>query len=549
VAFAAGAYEGANHDPAASDRALVQRFVNRWERGDYAGMHRLIDPRTRARVTVAAFGQAYRDAAATATATAFVPGRVGRRRGNVIDVPMTVQTRAFGAVRAVARIRLTGDADAARVAWSPALTFPGVRRGERLQRRTRLPARAALLARDRTPLARGPGRTSGVPDVAAQVVGQLGPPPPDQVGALKAAGFPPDAPVGTSGLERVFNSALAGTPGGELLAGERTLASRVPKPGRAVRTTIDIDTERAAVTALAGRPGGVAVVQPRTGEVLALAGTAFSVLQPPGSTFKIVTATAALEARLVKPSTQFPVETAAVLDGVRLENANGERCGGSFANAFAQSCNSVFAPLGARIGARRLVDAARRFGFNEPPPIAGAQTSSIPEAADVGGGELAIGSTAIGQGRVVATTLQMALVAAAIGDGGLRVRPTLRYGERTRRTRVTSRRVARQVARLMLGVVRFGTGTAAAVPGVQIAGKTGTAELEDAPKPTAPGELPPPPDPNAPPRTDAWFVAYGPARRPRVAVSVLLIRGGAGRTTAAPAARGVLIAALKRRIR
>ncbi len=143
----------------------------------------------------------------------------------------------------------------------------------------------------------------------------------------------------------------------------------------------------------------------------------------------------------------------------------------------------------------------------------------------------------------------MALVAAAIGDGGLRVRPTLRYGERTRRTRVTSRRVARQVARLMLGVVRFGTGTAAAVPGVQIAGKTGTAELEDAPKPTAPGELPPPPDPNAPPRTDAWFVAYGPARRPRVAVSVLLIRGGAGRTTAAPAARGVLIAALKRRIR
>ncbi len=123
--------------------------------------------------------------------------------------------------------------------------------------------------------------------------------------------------------------------------------------------------------ALAGRYGGIAAVRPRTGEVLALAGVAFSAPQPPGSVFKIVTLTAALEARTVRRNESFPVQTAATLEGIELENANGESCGGSLINSFAHSCNSVFAPMGAELGADKLVAAAERFGFNEDPGLAG----------------------------------------------------------------------------------------------------------------------------------------------------------------------------------
>ena len=112
-----------------------------------------------------------------------------------------------------------------------------------------------------------------------------------------------------------------------------------------------------AITAVAGRYAGIATMDPRTGELLALAGVAFSALQPPGSTMKIITATGALEAGIVKLSDTFPVLTGAPVDGVTVSNANGESCGGTFVQAFADSCNSVFAPLGAKLGAA-IPDAA-----------------------------------------------------------------------------------------------------------------------------------------------------------------------------------------------
>src|SRR5204862_3897948 len=133
---------------------------------------------------------------------------------------------------------------------------------------------------------------------------------------------------------------------------------------------------------------------PHTAQVRALAGIAFSGPQPPGSTFKLVTATAALRSHAVKLTTAFPVETKAVIDGVDLENANGESCGGTFAQSFAKSCNSVFAPLGVRIGAKRLVDMAERYGWNELPPLAGAQPSTIPPAGEITT-PLALGATAV----------------------------------------------------------------------------------------------------------------------------------------------------------
>jgi cell division protein FtsI/penicillin-binding protein 2 len=232
------------------------------------------------------------------------------------------------------------------------------------------------------------------------------------------------------------------------------------------------------------------------------------------------------------------VSTAAQLSGVRLENANGESCGGTLVQSFAQSCNSVFAPLGAKLGAKRLVATAEHFGFNEPTGIPGFVTSTIP-AAGQGGDDLAVGSTAIGQGEVQATPLQMALVAATIGDRGRRPRLHLVLGERPTYTRATSARVAHTVKNMMIAVVQGGTGTSAAIPGVVVAGKTGTAELGNTVDQQGNKNE------NAP-ETDAWFAAFAPARHPRVAVGVLLVQAGAGGDVAAPAAQSILSAALQR---
>ena len=276
------------------------------------------------------------------------------------------------------------------------------------------------------------------------------------------------------------------------------LAKTPPKRGRSVRTTIDPKIQRAAVEALAGRYGGIAVVRPSDGEVLALAGIAQSAPQPPGSTFKIVTLAGVLEAKVAKRSDTYPIQTGATIEGVEIQNANGESCGGSLRTSFAHSCNSVFAPLGAELGAERLVETAERFGFNEDPALAGAARSTIPAAAEIGD-DLAVGSSAIGQGKVLTTPLQLALVAATIGADGMRPHPTLLKGADPQRVRATPKSVARTIKSYMRTVVTDGTGGAAAVPGVKVAGKTGTAELR-----TTVSEEPPPEvtDPEQPPPED-----------------------------------------------
>jgi cell division protein FtsI/penicillin-binding protein 2 len=331
-----------------------------------------------------------------------------------------------------------------------------------------------------------------------------------------------------------------------LRAGGRLLATSRPRAGHTVRTTIDPDVQRAAVTALAGRYGGITAVRPRDGAVLAMAGLASSAPQPPGSVFKIVTLTGALQAHTTRPSATFPVQTSATLEGVELQNAHGESCGGTLMTAFAKSCNSVFAPLGVALGAKQLVATAERFGFNEDPGIAGAARATIPAASEIGD-DLAVGSTAIGQGKVLATPLTMALAAAAIGEGGRRPRPTFLRGARRPTVQATTPAVARTVTRAMRGVVTSGTGVGANIPGVRVAGKTGTAELR-----STVSQDPEPVDPSQPPveedttDTDAWFAAFAPMHNPRIAVCVLLVAQGAGGETAAPAARVVLESALRR---
>jgi penicillin-binding protein A len=273
-------------------------------------------------------------------------------------------------------------------------------------------------------------------------------------------------------------------------------------------------------------------MNPRTGAIEAAAGIAFSDVQPPGSTFKIITAAAALSAHITTPSTVYPYESSIVLDGFKMQNAGGESCGGTLTDAFANSCDTTFAPLGARLGGQKLVAMAERFGFDRPTGLAGAIQSTIP-AADQIGSPVAVGASAIGQGLVQASTLEMADVAATIADSGRRPAPTMLDRARPRLTRVISAKVAGEVQGMMEAVVSEGTGTAAQIPGITVAGKTGTAELKD----TA-GKK------NEAKATDAWFVGYAPVGHPKVVVAALFPNQGYGADTAAPAVREMIEDAL-----
>ncbi|MBV8217058.1 MAG: hypothetical protein JO325_01230 [Solirubrobacterales bacterium] len=520
-----------------SERPLATNYVQAWSAGDYPRMYSLLDPASKAGMSEARFTAAYRHDATTATMLKVTPERVGYRQGDFIPVQMLVVTKLFGTLHETLEVPITGSGSAATVHCTGSLLFPGLQGHERLVRHMALPPRATLFAADGSPLAEGPDRASTIPDVASQIVGVLGPIPATEAATYAAQGFPADAHVGLTGLERAFESRLAGTPGGVLLAGRHVLAQTVPIRGQDVTTTIEPNLERAAVAALGGTYAGIAAMDPRTGALLALAGIAFSASQPPGSTMKIVTSTAALDAGIVKLSTVFPYSTQAILDGYTLHNASGEDCGGTLLNSFAVSCNSVFAPLGAKVGGRRLLAMADRFGFNQTPTIPGAAESSIPP--DSLGSDLEVGSSAIGQGQVLATPLEMTDVGATIAMGGRRPVPTLEEHQPPKFVHVTTSRVAGLVQRMMVAVVEFGTGTSAAIPGVTVAGKTGTAELANTTTTNGQSVA------NANQLTDAWFVGYAPVGHPRIVVGALFPNQGAGGATAAPAVRQVLVAGLE----
>lgn len=560
VAFAIGAIVGANSGSSPAD-SLAAKFVGEWVKAEYTAMYAEIDAASRHSVTPDEFVSAYHEAMNTATATGLrVAGKAHSAPDGLVAVPVKVSTRLFGTLALSAEVRVGSGAEGGeKIAWSRSLAFPGLRTGEQLSRKTTLPERAKLLARDGSVLAEGSAETTGprvspAGESTSAVVGEVGPIPSSERTALESQGIPSDAIVGTSGLERALDARLRGTPGGELLAGQRVLATAAPHEAHAVRTSVSPAVQKAAVAALGSRLGGVVALQPATGQILAVAGIAMNSVQPPGSTFKMVTLTGALAAHIATPKTTFPYSTYATLDGVKLNNANGEECGGSLALAFAVSCNSVFAPLGVKLGASRLVAMAERFGFNHPPGIEGAAESTLPAATAIQG-ELDVGSTAIGQGQVQASALQMAIVAATIADGGHRPTPTFAIEHPAPGPSVTSAAVARTVRRLMIGVVKEGTGTSAAISGVTVAGKTGTAELKtecsssgESGEEAGSGESSSGgcvgADSEAS-NTDAWFAAFAPALGPRIVVGVLLVKDGAGGDTAAPAAREVLEAGLQ----
>ena len=298
------------------------------------------------------------------------PASRARRHGRV---PVQVRTRLFGTLASpldAPAALMTGGKTAASTG-GPSSSTPACARasGSRARRGCRR-ARPSQ-ARDGTPLAKGERAPDGRP-VAADVVGTVGPAPPERAAELTARGVPP----GRAGRAHRARAAVrrASSPAGPAAScapAARVLAERQPRPGDAVRTTIDPRVQSAAVTALAGRYGGIAAMRPHDGEVLALAGIAYSAPQPPGSVFKIITLAGALEAGVAEPVEPFPVQQAATLEGVELENANGEACGGTLRDLVRALLQlRLRAASGASSAPSASSHTAERFGFNEQPALA-----------------------------------------------------------------------------------------------------------------------------------------------------------------------------------
>lgn len=552
AAFLGGivAGSGPSLDPAA------ERFAAAWSRGDPAAMHAELSAASAEEFPRRRFEQLLAEASETATVES-VAATVSDEReeggAEIAVLAVDIQTRIFGEVGGDIALPV-GEAG---VEWGPEHAFPGLEEGETLRRRVEAPERAPILAADGSALAEGPAsaRSSPLGAPAQSVAGLVGEPEGERIDELRAAGFPDETLTGVSGLELAFDELLAGTPGGRLLAvaegagadaEPELLAESEPVAGQALRTTIDPELQTAAVNALGSLFGGVAVLDASNGDVRALSGVAFSAPQPPGSTMKVVTAAAALEDDLVELDDQFPVETTNSEIGYEIANSGDAACGGSFLESFAQSCNTVFAPLGAELGGERLVDAAESFGFNSQPTIYAREAqelvdvpmSTIPE--DVSD-SVEVGVSAIGQGEVLATPLQMASVAQTIANDGLRSPTSLVRDDELAAdaspVRVVSNETAGEMTELMKAVVSGGTGAAAALPDVQVAGKTGTAELGLEPG----AELG---DEDAQ-ELDAWFTAFAPADDPELAVAVMIVDSeGDGGVVAAPIARDVLAAEL-----
>ncbi|HVF76018.1 MAG TPA: penicillin-binding transpeptidase domain-containing protein [Acidimicrobiales bacterium] len=379
---------------------------------------------------------------------------------------------------------------------------------------------------------------------------------------------------GSDGVERTYNNLLAGRDI-NVRDFSDVLADRVTTND--VTLTITKRVQQVARDALQGRKGAVVALDPTNGAVLAfwsfpsynpqpLSGhdqkavqSAWNALeddanQPmlprtyrrsyaPGSTFKVVTAAAALEQAPDLATKSYPTLRTLDLPQTNrdLPNFGGSSCGGALPALLKVSCNTGFAQMGMDLGTDRLTDEAEQFGFNAAPPIdlPAPARSAFPAKNSQPG----LAQAAIGQQDVTATPLEMALVAAAVGNGGSIMKPYVTAEVRNHEGRVVqsaepgewkramSPENAAALRDMMIQVVNGGTATRAAIPGIQVAAKTGTAQTT--------GE-----------NSHAWIIAFAPAEAPKVAVAVIVeSQPGLGDTVtggriAAPIARAVLQAAL-----
>jgi peptidoglycan glycosyltransferase len=381
---------------------------------------------------------------------------------------------------------------------------------------------------------------------------------------------------GSVGIERFRNDELTGEED-EFSSIFSELQSKRPE-GSDVTTTLDMEAQRTALEALGGRQGAIVALEPSTGRVRAMAsspdfnpnevpdGDRFSDLNAdeearpvvnratqanfqPGSTFKVVTAGAALDSGKFTPESIVDGSSGQLVSGVPLANFGGQDFGAiTLTDALTNSVNTVWGQVGEQIGRKTLVEYMNRFGFNSDPPLdypADQMNASGIRNADLrlldGDDGFDVGRVAIGQGgaegQIQVTPLQMAMVAAAVGNGGKLMRPQLtekvvapdgrveQRFEPEEQSQVMSADSAGQLAQMMSRVVEEGTGTSAALSGVPVAGKTGTAEVAGA-------QL-----------NQLWFIGFAPVENPQVAVAVTLEDqplGTQGGQVAAPLAAQVM---------
>ena len=392
----------------------------------------------------------------------------------------------------------------------------------------------------------------------------------------------------STGLERAEDQILNGSD--ERLFGKRLadfFTGRDPRGGN-VETTLVPRVQQAAWEAMqqgCNGPcrGSVVALEPSTGKILAMVSSpsydpnllsthdteeqgntwgrlrddpaspltnrAISERYPPGSTFKVITTAAALQAGITEneqltaaPQILLPNSTAT------LENYGGTACGGApkapLREAFERSCNTAFVELGIRLGGNAIRETAGAFGFDSPPapiPLEVAESTVGPMSDGA-----AVGMSSMGQKDVAVTPLQNAMVAAAIANDGVLMQPYLvdrlegpdlaeiSSTAPAEQGRAVTAQVAAKLTDLMIGAEKF-TQQNGAIPGVQIASKTGTAEHGTDPR-------------NTPPH--AWYIAFAPAQNPKVAVAVLVENGGdrlsaTGGALAAPIGRAAISAALQ----
>jgi peptidoglycan glycosyltransferase len=365
-----------------------------------------------------------------------------------------------------------------------------------------------------------------------------------------------DVQFGRAGLEKYYNDQLVGRK--EELG--RLIDSIVEKDrvGDNLQTTLDPKAQEVAYEQLEGHKGAVVAMDVKTGAVRVLAGTpsfdpkdpgkkgsttfntATQGLFPPGSTFKTVTATAAIDSGKYQPDSRVSGKNGKVISGTPLNNFGGQDFGDiTLTEALTHSVNTVWAEVGVKLGRSTMQEYMDRFGFGKKPPmdypadqISISGPNRLGKILPMSSSRVDVGRTAIGQALLLVTPLQMASVAQTIGNGGVRMKPRLvaKVIDPDGRTvdtplpeeaeRVMSRASAAKVGTMMKSVVREGSGTAAALEGVELAGKTGTAEIN-----IEQGI------------NDLWFIGF----TGKVAVAVIIEREkGQGGTVAAPIAKRVL---------
>ena len=368
---------------------------------------------------------------------------------------------------------------------------------------------------------------------------------------------------GRTGAESYYNRDLMaiGNEGAVARLRERITGEKVK--GNHVYLSLHHELQKTAERLLRGKKGAIVALDPRTGEILAmvskpdfnpnklntewtklveddrspLLNRGMAGLYPPGSTFKVIMAAAVLEQGQL--DSNYECTGSIVVDGYTLTDANKQGHGLlDLRRSLAVSCNTNFARMALELGGDRVLNMSRSFYMGRPiPGDLPLQTSRLPYDKNIKPTELA--AISIGQGKLLVTPLQMALVAGVFANEGVMMTPRILRDVKTpdgkqirsRSTegiRVISSEIANDVKTMMEAVVTEGTGKNARISGVRVAGKTGTAE-------------------NATGESHAWFIGFAPADAPRIAVAIILeTEGRSGGTAAAPVAREMVIQALKR---